>query len=83
MKKPTIYEIKQNVKNAPYFFSRNNMKSAGQTLKSFRVYKTNNPVVFEIVADYCYGGKTVVNGTRRLYNAETCMFVRETDDDII
>jgi len=81
MKKPSIYEIKRNLKNFPYFFSREAMKMFGQTMKSFRIYKTENPVVFELVADIYdrYNGKKVNVQTQRFYNAETCMFINEKD----
>tara|TARA_R110000868_G_scaffold91696_1_gene254137 strand:+ start:197 stop:397 length:201 start_codon:yes stop_codon:yes gene_type:complete len=38
----TIYQIKQNVQNAPYFFDTKTMKFFGQTLKSFKVVKLDN-----------------------------------------
>ena len=38
----TIYTIKQNVQNAPYFFTRKSMKFFNQTLKDFKVYKLDN-----------------------------------------
>ena len=81
MKKPTIYEIKRNLKNAPYFFSRESMKTFGQTMKSFRIYKTKNPLVFEIIADIYdkYSGKKMNVQTHRFYNAESCTFVQESD----
>jgi hypothetical protein len=38
----TIYTIKQNVQNAPYFFDTKTLKCFGQTLKSFKVIKLDN-----------------------------------------
>jgi hypothetical protein len=32
----TIYQIKSNLENAPYFFDRKTLKCFGQTLKSFK-----------------------------------------------
>ena len=38
----TIYEIKNRLENAPYFFDRKTLKFFGQTLKSFKVQKLDN-----------------------------------------
>jgi hypothetical protein len=38
----TIYQIKSNLENAPYFFDRKTLKCFGQTLKSFKVLKLEN-----------------------------------------
>jgi hypothetical protein len=53
----TIYTIKQNVQNAPYFFTRKSMKFFGQTLKSFKVVKLDNGN-FYIYAPSKFGGFT-------------------------
>jgi hypothetical protein len=49
MKTPSIYEIKRRtIDTAPYFFSRQTLKFWGQTMKSFKVYKTDVPHLFLI-----------------------------------
>ena len=66
----TIYEIKERTKETePYFFSKNNMKFAGQTLKSFKVYKQKDGK-FLIVAE---SGKnwSEKHYTKRLFNPLT------------
>ncbi len=66
----TIYEIKEATKEtAPYFFSRNNMRFAGQTMKSFKVYKQKDGK-FLIVAE---SGKnwSEKHYTKRLFNPVT------------
>jgi hypothetical protein len=66
MKKPTIYQIKEATKEtAPYFFSRQTLKFWGQTMKSFKVYKTDVPHLFLIE-----GAKgNAPFKTRRIFNA--------------
>jgi hypothetical protein len=68
MKKPSIYEIKRRTsKTAPYFFSRQTLKFWGQTMKSFKVYKTEVPHLFLIE-----GAKgNAPFKTRRVYNSLT------------
>jgi hypothetical protein len=67
MKTPSIYEIKEATqKTAPYFFSRQTLKFWGQTMKSFKVYKTDVPHEFLIEAK----GKAPFK-TRRIYNSLT------------
>ena len=66
----TIYEIKEKTKEtAPFFFSRGNMKFAGQTLKDFKVYKQKDGK-FLIVAQ---SGSNWDNThyTKRLFNPLT------------
>jgi len=66
----TIYEIKERTQaTAPYFFSRNNMKFAGQTMKSFKVYKQADGK-FLITAE---SGKNweYKHTTKRLFNPVT------------
>lgn len=68
MKKPSIYEIKRATLNtAPYFFESKTMKFWGQTLKSFKVFPTDNKNEFLIEAP------TKIKGvfTRRIYNSLT------------
>ena len=66
MKKPSIYEIKRRTsETAPYFFSRQTLKFWGQTMKSFKVYKTDEPHLFLIEGAK---GKAPFN-TRRIFNA--------------
>jgi hypothetical protein len=38
----TIYQIKNRLENAPYFFDRKTLKFFNQTLKSFKVRKLEN-----------------------------------------
>jgi len=65
MKKPTIYQIKRRTsETAPYFFSRQTMRFWGQTLKDFKVYKTETPHLFLIEAKSRANFKT-----RRIFNA--------------
>lgn len=59
MSKPTIYEIKNTVESndpSSKFFSPENMKFAGQTVKSFTVVKTDKENVY-IYAPRYLGGK--------------------------
>jgi hypothetical protein len=65
MIKPTIYQIKEATKDtAPYFFSRRTLKFWGQTMKNFKVYKTDVPHLFLIEAKSNAPFKT-----RRIFNA--------------
>ena len=64
----TIYDIKSRLKNAPYFFSKENMKGEKQTLKDFHVHKTETLGVYYVFAEK-YQGRT-----ERWFNAFTCMF---------
>lgn len=67
MKTPTIYEIKRLTRStSPYFFDSKTMKSFGQTLKDFRVRKTDSPTKFLIYAK-SFGGHV----TKRIFDAET------------
>ena len=66
MKKPTIYQIKRaTLQTAPYFFDSKTLKFWGQTMKSFKVYKTDVPHLFLIE-----GAKgNAPFKTRRIFNA--------------
>jgi hypothetical protein len=66
MKTPSIYEIKRRtIETAPYFFSRQTLKFWGQTMKSFKVYKTDVPHLFIIEGAK---GRAPFK-TRRIFNA--------------
>lgn len=68
MKKPTIYEIKRaTLKTAPYFFNTKTLKFWGQTMKSFSVWKTDDPNKFLIEAPTRQKGYF----TRRIFNTIT------------
>jgi hypothetical protein len=70
----TIYEIKQRVKDQPYFFTRDTMKFFHQTLRDFRVYSIGNNQ-FKLVAPMRdYTGKQV-GETVRVFDATTDTFV--------
>jgi len=70
----TIYDIKRDVTNAPYFFSRKTMSFFNQTLKDFKVYKIDKNT-FKLIApmkDY----KGVNMGfTERIYDSITRKFI--------
>ena len=72
MRKPTIYQIKKAVEDhCSLFFSRENMKHAGQTLKDFTIEGTEKEGVFKISApckDF-YGNYT--RETTRYFSMET------------
>jgi hypothetical protein len=66
----TIYEIKERTKEtAPYFFSKDNMRLAGQTMKSFNIYKQKDGK-YLIIAER---GKNLSEKhyTKRLFNPMT------------
>lgn len=66
MKTPNIYEVKRRtIDTAPYFFTRQTLKFWGQTLKDFKVYKTNVPHLFLIEGAK---GRAPFK-TRRIFNA--------------
>lgn len=75
MKTPTIYEIKREVeKTGNNFFSRESLKFFNQTLKDFRIKKTNNPNEFLMTATTPRATATNQPQTytgRYLYNADT------------
>jgi len=67
MDKLTIYDIKRlTAETAPCFFSRDNMRFAGQTLKDFKVYKQKDGK-YLIIAE---SGKnwSEKHYTKRLFN---------------
>ena len=64
----TIYEIKKQVTNAPFFFTTKSMKFFGQTLKSFKVRKLQNGN-FYIFAPHKHGF------TEREFNPITNKFI--------
>ena len=65
----TIYEIKERTKEtAPYFFTRNNMKFAGQTLKMFKVTKRKDGR-FDLTAPRFHNEKQI-GITYRIFNPE-------------
>jgi len=53
MKKPTIVEIKNRTKkDSPYYFEKSNMRSFGQTMKSFNVYKSKSGRIYIYAKSY-------------------------------
>ena len=70
----TIYEIKNRVENAPYFFSRGAMKFFNQTLKDFKVYKLENGN-FRLFAPMKNNQGKVMGLTERIFNPETNKFI--------
>ena len=75
MKTPTIYQIKREVEKTEHcFFSRENLKFFNQTLKDYRIKKTNNPNEFLITATTPRATATNQPRTytgRYLYNSDT------------
>lgn len=69
----TIYDIKRNVINAPYFFNRKSMKFFNQTLKDFKVYKLENNK-FRLVAPIKDNKGQNFGKTERIFNANTNKF---------
>lgn len=65
----TIYQIKQNLENAPYFFDTKTLKCFGQTLKSFKVIKLENGNF------YIYAPKKNGSLTEREFNPLTNKFI--------
>ncbi|CAB4136336.1 hypothetical protein UFOVP299_50 [uncultured Caudovirales phage] len=65
----TIYQIKQNVINAPYFFDTKTLKCFGQTLKSFKVVKLENGNF------YIYAPRNSGGFTEREFNPLTNKFI--------
>jgi hypothetical protein len=64
----TIYEIKKlTSETSPYFFSRGALKHAGQTMKSFSVYKLEDGR-FRIAALTRYSDGTIYGTTERFFN---------------
>jgi hypothetical protein len=70
----TIYEIKQRVSNAPYFFSRQSMKFFNQTLKDFKVRKLENGNFYLFAPMYDNRGQ-FVGTTEREFNPITNKFI--------
>lgn len=65
-----IYEIKRRTAvNQPKFFSAENMKAAGQTMKSFSVTRVSE-YVYKISAPMRYGGKKM-GETVRYFDTRT------------
>ena len=57
-KKPTISEIARNTKkDAPYFFSKNNLKAFGQKMSSFKVHKAKSGRIYIYAKSYDRDGK--------------------------
>ena len=80
MKKPTVYEIKAALAGNPdetHFFDRATLRFFGQTMKSFRVTKTDRPGVFRLSAPIIDAQGRQMGETVRLYDAEKKRFVRE------
>jgi len=70
----TIYEIKNRVTNAPYFFVPKTMKFFNQTLKSFRVIKLTNGNYFLSAPMKDHTGR-IVGTTEREFNPTTNEFL--------
>lgn len=66
----TIHEIKRRTaQTEPHFFSRNNMKFFGQTLKDFHVYKQSDGKF--LITAQGKGERTGKFTTKRLFNPKT------------
>jgi hypothetical protein len=74
MKTLSIYEIKNRVTNAPYFFTRQSMKFFNQTLKDFKVIKLENGNFYLFAPMYNNQGKNV-GTTEREFNPLTNEFI--------
>jgi hypothetical protein len=70
----TIYTIKQNVQNSPYFFTRKSMKFFNQTLKDFKVYKLENGNYYLTAPTFDNRGNQM-GFTEREFNPITNIFV--------
>ena len=76
-KKPTIYELARlNRENGGRYFSRENMRFMGQTLRDFKVYRTEHPGIFEIEATAT--PIVVLPGCRGMKHTSRA-FIRESD----
>ena len=67
IKKPTVYDIKRELVNAPYFFDRRTLRTFRQTLKSFTVHRLTD-TTFLLSAPIILDGRYVGN-TKRIWNA--------------
>jgi transcription elongation factor GreA-like protein len=75
MKKLTIYDVKYRVKNAPYFFDRKSMKFFNQTLKDFKIEKTENENIFYLYAFMKDRNGKIIGKTERLFDTIKNEFV--------
>ena len=75
----TIYDIKARVKDEPYFFSRNNMKCFGQTMKMFSVRKYNSGYILTCPMRDRYNKFRVIGETVRYYNPVTFKFCKASE----
>jgi len=73
----TIYDVKRQVTNAPYFFVRKTMSFFKQTLRDFHVNKTVNPAIYYIWAESFSGCLT-----ERFFNVINDKFYSELEDAI-
>lgn len=71
---PTIYDIKRRLKNCPLFFSRQNMKFAGQTMRDYKVRKLGRLCVLTAPLKDS-GGTRVVGESLRYFDTVTDMMV--------
>ena len=73
----TIYDVKRQVTNATYFFSRKTMSFFRQTLRDYHVNKTVNPAVY-----YIWAESFANNVTERYFNVINNKFYSELEDAI-
>lgn len=73
---PTIYQIKRDVTNAPFYFKRETMRVYGQTLRMFSVHRVDKarflisaPMYDRSFTPWAYRGNST-----RIYNALTKRF---------
>jgi len=73
---PTIYQIKRDVTNAPFYFERQTLRMFGQTLRMFTVHRIDKvrflvcaPMYDRSFTPWAYRGNTT-----RIYNALTKRF---------
>jgi len=65
MKLPTIYQIRDaTLETSPQFFSKANLKFAGQTMRSFEVRRGKSGAIY-ILAPLSLDGKTVGTSIRK------------------
>lgn len=70
----TIYDIKNRLQDAPYFFSRKTMKFFHQTLKDFSVKKQPNGTYHISAPMRDYSGK-IMGTTKRIFDPKTNKFI--------
>ena len=76
--KPTIYNIKGRVKNAPHFFDAKTLKFFGQTMRSFKVSRIDDRLFMlsaPMLMQSDSGMRRYAGSTVRVFDAETDTFM--------